>query len=249
MGRRAWPGWPGPRPSGPGCSGRARRRRLARRSVAAFDYGYVYEVARCRWRLAEVLIARRPDATRPAATCGSAHEVAERLARSTAADGDRRRWPGAVADRRGRRGAAGHLADRRASRRCWRCWPTGNSNRQIGAALFISEKTASVHVSNILGKLDAGSPRRGGGGGSATRSGLSATDSRSSAPIGPPLTGPCRYADPTAATRGPSRHDHPAGWAPAARRGGGAAVTLITTCGRYARSRGASHDDRRPCGS
>jgi DNA-binding NarL/FixJ family response regulator len=33
----------------------------------------------------------------------------------------------------------------------------GRTNRQIGAALYISEKTASVHVSNILGKLSAGS--------------------------------------------------------------------------------------------
>ena len=29
----------------------------------------------------------------------------------------------------------------------------GRTNRQIGDALFISEKTASVHVSNILAKL------------------------------------------------------------------------------------------------
>jgi DNA-binding NarL/FixJ family response regulator len=32
----------------------------------------------------------------------------------------------------------------------------GRTNRQIGAELFISEKTAGVHVSNILGKLGAG---------------------------------------------------------------------------------------------
>ena len=31
----------------------------------------------------------------------------------------------------------------------------GRTNRQIGAELFISEKTAGVHVSNILGKLGA----------------------------------------------------------------------------------------------
>jgi DNA-binding NarL/FixJ family response regulator len=31
----------------------------------------------------------------------------------------------------------------------------GRTNREIGAALFISEKTASVHVSNILSKLGA----------------------------------------------------------------------------------------------
>ena len=30
---------------------------------------------------------------------------------------------------------------------------TGQTNRQIGEQLFVSEKTASVHVSNILRKL------------------------------------------------------------------------------------------------
>ncbi|HUN31426.1 MAG TPA: helix-turn-helix transcriptional regulator, partial [Trebonia sp.] len=33
----------------------------------------------------------------------------------------------------------------------------GRSNREIAATLFISPKTASVHVSNILGKLGAAS--------------------------------------------------------------------------------------------
>ena len=31
----------------------------------------------------------------------------------------------------------------------------GRTNRQIAGELFISEKTASVHVSRILAKLDA----------------------------------------------------------------------------------------------
>jgi DNA-binding NarL/FixJ family response regulator len=31
----------------------------------------------------------------------------------------------------------------------------GRSNREIGLQLFISAKTVSVHVSNILAKLDA----------------------------------------------------------------------------------------------
>ncbi|MCZ2858242.1 response regulator transcription factor [Blastococcus sp. VKM Ac-2987] len=31
----------------------------------------------------------------------------------------------------------------------------GRTNRQIGGELYISEKTASVHVSNILAKLGA----------------------------------------------------------------------------------------------
>ncbi len=34
----------------------------------------------------------------------------------------------------------------------------GESNDEIGAALFISPKTASVHVSRILTKLDAPEP-------------------------------------------------------------------------------------------
>lgn len=33
----------------------------------------------------------------------------------------------------------------------------GLSNREIGTELFITAKTASVHVSNILGKLGAAS--------------------------------------------------------------------------------------------
>uniref|UniRef100_UPI003B3B6B16 helix-turn-helix domain-containing protein n=1 Tax=Nakamurella sp. TaxID=1869182 RepID=UPI003B3B6B16 len=33
---------------------------------------------------------------------------------------------------------------------------TGLTNRQIGERLFISGKTVSVHISNVLGKLGAG---------------------------------------------------------------------------------------------
>lgn len=32
---------------------------------------------------------------------------------------------------------------------------SGRTNREIGATLFISPKTAGVHVSNILGKFGA----------------------------------------------------------------------------------------------
>jgi DNA-binding NarL/FixJ family response regulator len=34
---------------------------------------------------------------------------------------------------------------------------TGRSNREIAAALFISPKTVSVHISRVLDKLDAAS--------------------------------------------------------------------------------------------
>ena len=54
-----------------------------------------------------------------------------------------RAWP-SPPERRGSRAA---------SVRSSRWWPKGRTNREIGEALFISEKTASVHVSNILAKL------------------------------------------------------------------------------------------------
>ncbi|MFP5283720.1 MAG: helix-turn-helix domain-containing protein [Actinomycetes bacterium] len=46
----------------------------------------------------------------------------------------------------------------------------GRSNGEIGAALFISTKTASVHVSNILAKLGVGG--RGEAAAVAHRAGL-----------------------------------------------------------------------------
>ena len=47
------------------------------------------------------------------------------------------------------------LTDR--EREVLRLLARGMSNREIGAELFITTKTASVHVSNILGKLGAAS--------------------------------------------------------------------------------------------
>ena len=45
------------------------------------------------------------------------------------------------------------LASRHVSRKYWPWSRSGRTNRQIAEALFISPKTATVHVSNILGKL------------------------------------------------------------------------------------------------
>jgi DNA-binding NarL/FixJ family response regulator len=50
----------------------------------------------------------------------------------------------------------------------------GRSNRAIAAALFIAPKTASVHVSNILAKLNAAS--RGEAAAIAAAAGLAPTD-------------------------------------------------------------------------
>ena len=60
---------------------------------------------------------------------------------------------GEVAD--GARAALSALTTR--EREVLRLIAAGRSNREIGAELFISAKTASVHVSNILGKLGVAS--------------------------------------------------------------------------------------------
>ena len=57
-----------------------------------------------------------------------------------------------------------------ASWRCSNCSPAGWTNKQIAEALFISEKTARVHVSHLLTKL--GVPTRGAAVDVAHRHGL-----------------------------------------------------------------------------
>ncbi|MEU6590088.1 AAA family ATPase [Streptomyces sp. NPDC046881] len=123
-------------------------------AVAAFGYGDGYEQARCRLRYARALVAaeRRAEATEQA-----------RLARETAAalgaaplleDID-------TLVRRARLGAGAPSAEPAAltarERDVLRLLARGRSNRQIGEELFITGKTASVHVSNILAKLGAAS--------------------------------------------------------------------------------------------
>ncbi|MGP4043021.1 helix-turn-helix transcriptional regulator [Streptomyces sp. 2A115] len=125
------------------------------KAVTAFGYGNVYEQARCQLRLAEALLAadRRKEAaeqarvTRDTAVRLGAvplREDVERLIRkgrlaetSPAADG--------VPVLTARENDVLLLLSR------------GRTNRQIGEELFISGKTASVHVSNILAKLGAAS--------------------------------------------------------------------------------------------
>ncbi len=126
--------------------------------VETFGPGFVYETARARWRLAEALTeaGRRDEAQHE---WEQASETAERLGASP--------LQGALADlaRRARLGPRrsgyqppGPLAALTArEREVLRLLAEGRSNREIAAALFIAPKTASVHVSNILGKLGASS--------------------------------------------------------------------------------------------
>ncbi|MDX3308819.1 ATP-binding protein [Streptomyces sp. NPDC054884] len=129
---------------------------LWEQAVAAFDRGDVYELARCRLRYAQALLAagRRKEATVEA---GAARETAVRLGA-----GPLRERADALV-RRGRlaEGPA-DARDRPTSltareQEVLRLLALGRSNRQIGEELFISGKTASVHVSNILAKLGAAS--------------------------------------------------------------------------------------------
>ncbi|MFH8566141.1 AAA family ATPase [Streptomyces sp. NPDC017988] len=122
-----------------------------------------YDLAQARLRLAESLLA--PDTTdrdRAALLLRQAGEVADRLgarplsdsinglarrARLTLHPAEATRAPAAPAD------PAEALGLTSRERDVLRLVAVGRSNRQIAEELFISPKTASVHVSNILAKL------------------------------------------------------------------------------------------------
>jgi DNA-binding CsgD family transcriptional regulator len=127
---------------------------LWRRTVDEFGYGHRYEQARSRWRLAEALLAAdQRDAA--AAEARAAHTVAVELGArplQQAVEALARR--GRLDTNIARPGAAdGGLTAR--EHEVLVLLAEGLTNRQIGQRLYIAEKTASVHVSNILGKLGA----------------------------------------------------------------------------------------------
>jgi DNA-binding CsgD family transcriptional regulator len=129
---------------------------LWRAAVDAFGYGHVYEQARSRWRLAEALLAAG-DRAAAAEELRAAAEVAARLgatplrsAVTALARRGRLDLPGV-----GRVPAAAAVFTPREAE-VLRLLAQGRTNRQIGAELYMSEKTASVHVSRILAKLGAG---------------------------------------------------------------------------------------------
>ena len=112
------------------------------------EHGEPYEVARARTRLAEVLFAAGDQGAGD--VVAAARETAQRLGAAPLL------------------AALEHLAPRNAPRiapstltpretEVLGLLAEGRSNGEIGRALFISTKTASVHVSNILAKLGAAS--------------------------------------------------------------------------------------------
>jgi len=132
-----------------------------------FGPGYGYEAARSRWRLAEALAeaGRRDEAQHQwQLAAAAADQLGAAPLRRTLADLGRRLGLAATGGSSGSAGSgagaagAGPLAALTAREvEVLRLLAAGHSNREIGAALFIAPKTASVHVSNILGKLGASS--------------------------------------------------------------------------------------------
>ena len=125
--------------------------------LAEFGPDYAYEVARTRWRLAEALAeaGRRDEAAdqwRQAAQ--TADKLGARPLRRTLDDLARRARIG-TAEQHGDGEVLAALTSR--EREVLRLIAAGRSNREIASVLYIAPKTASVHVSNILGKLGAAS--------------------------------------------------------------------------------------------
>ncbi len=113
------------------------------RTVEAFSYGDVYELARSRTRLAAVLRATGKTAE-AAEQAALAEKVARRLgakpllAELSAGEAPESNGPAALTARESE--VLALLVE-------------GRTNRQLARQLYISEKTVSVHVSNILAKL------------------------------------------------------------------------------------------------
>jgi len=125
---------------------------LWRAVVDELGYGYVYEQARARMRLAEALLV---GGEREAATehLVEARATAVRLgAAPLQGEVEALARRGRVALPGARREVVAQLTPRETE--VLRLVASGLTNRQVGAQLFMSEKTASVHVSRILAKLD-----------------------------------------------------------------------------------------------
>jgi DNA-binding CsgD family transcriptional regulator/tetratricopeptide (TPR) repeat protein len=135
-------------------------------AVDAWDKaGQPYPAAYARWRLAEALLVARVDREQAERTVRDAHATAVRLgARPLRHELEQlaTRSRIALAGGQGPSGPTSHepggrLGLTRRELEVLRLVADGHSNRQIAEELFISVKTASVHVSNILAKLDVSS--------------------------------------------------------------------------------------------
>jgi DNA-binding CsgD family transcriptional regulator len=143
--------------------------------------GQPYPAAYAHWREAEALLASRAPRPQAAAVLRHAHQSAvrlgaaplrreiERLARRARID----LTPSSTRARAGppaEPSPAERLGLTRREREVLGLLAAGRTNRQIASALFISVKTAGIHVSNILAKLGVAS--RGEAAALAHRGGL-----------------------------------------------------------------------------
>jgi DNA-binding CsgD family transcriptional regulator/tetratricopeptide (TPR) repeat protein len=120
-----------------------------RETVQRFDtYGHAFEGARSRARLAAVL--RASGSTETAEVVEQAVAVARRLGAAPLLAELRPLLGGRDL---GPQAGSEHLTPR--EREILGLVALGRTNKQIGTQLFISAKTASVHVSNIMAKLGA----------------------------------------------------------------------------------------------
>ncbi|ODU00497.1 MAG: hypothetical protein ABS81_23450 [Pseudonocardia sp. SCN 72-86] len=137
--------------------------------VVAFGYGDGYRQALARRRRAEALLAAdstKADSTKADATADARAEAADELrcALATATELGASPLAAAVRDLADRAGII--LDGRREPVRdvltprehaVLELVAGGRTNRQVGAELFISEKTVSVHLSRVMAKLGAAS--------------------------------------------------------------------------------------------
>jgi len=137
-------------------------------AAVADQLRHPYEVAYCRFRQAEALLLARGSRAAAQVAAEEAHRIAsdlgadplrrevEGLAVRSRIDLAKRPGPAptaAPAPTQGRRAAPFTLTPRELD--VLERLTLGRSNREIATDLFISEKTASVHVSNIKAKLGA----------------------------------------------------------------------------------------------
>jgi len=118
-----------------------------------FDYGYRYEVARSRFRWAQALLGAG-DRNAAEIEAAQALEEAESMGAAPLAEAVRALGRRGRLDLPGvRRSTTAVLTER--EEEVLLLVAQGLTNRQIGERLFISAKTVSVHVSNVLAKLGA----------------------------------------------------------------------------------------------
>jgi DNA-binding CsgD family transcriptional regulator len=127
--------------------------------------GQPYPAACARFRQAEALLASRAPRTRVEEALWAAHTVAARLGAAPLqrelerlARRGRLRLQAAAepVSQPEQHSAASRLGLTRREAEVLALVAAGRSNRQIGEALFITPKTASIHVSRILAKLGVG---------------------------------------------------------------------------------------------